>query len=89
MKRGEFSYQNVQSQSHASLNKFKKQDLQTHVDSLSRGLMGEKPSVKYFTNPSNKSVQKTQNNHKSDGQEVQLWKNRYEECAVELEKMVE
>ena len=45
MKRGEFSYENGRSQSHASLSRYRR----TNEDTLTRDTNKERPNVKFFT----------------------------------------
>ena len=52
MKKGEFSYGNLHTQSHMSLAKYTKQNMDSRVESISKEIMqSTKPNVKYFTNP--------------------------------------
>ena len=52
MKKGEFSYGNLHTQSHMSLAKYNKQNLDSRVDSISKEILhSTKPNVKFYTNP--------------------------------------
>ena len=67
MKRGDFSYTNGHTQSHASLGRLRNQNHESRADSITRDMLYSKPNVKYYSNQDGaKTLQKkTVAHHKS------------------------